>query len=273
MKEKTVFFDLDDTLYDRSGPYLAAFRQFFGGRYEDKAAQAYQAVMHRGYEVFTAAHTGKISMDAMHIYRHQIGLLDVGIRITAAQALQLQAVYAAQQQRITLSAAVRAALDAGLAPVLVTVRPDASPELLEAVSGFDARVEIVPAPDAHLGQAESLKAGIRRLVSRFDCLPPGVVVLLGDQPLVGAELVRELTAFYLQKPECAAAPACDGVRGNPVILPAGAFGETLLLSGDKGARGILAAFGLRLMPTNDTAAITDVDTWEAYESLSRAKPL
>ena len=111
MKEKTVFFDLDDTLYDRSGPYLAAFRQFFGGRYEDKAAQAYQAVMHRGYEVFTAAHTGKISMDAMHIYRHQIGLLDVGIRITAAQALQLQAVYAAQQQRITLSAAVRAALD------------------------------------------------------------------------------------------------------------------------------------------------------------------
>lgn len=108
--------------------------------------------------------------------------------------------------------AVRAALDAGLAPVLVTVRPDASPELLEAVSGFDARVEIVPAPDAHLGQAESLKAGIRRLVSRFDCPPPGVVVLLGDQPLVGAELVRELTAFYLQKPECAAAP---GVRRRP----------------------------------------------------------
>lgn len=53
-----------------------------------------------------------------------------------------------------------------------------------------------------------------------------------------------------------------------MILPAGAFGDTLLLSGDKGARGILAAFGLRLMPTNDTAAITDVDTWEAYESLS-----
>ena len=173
----------------------------------------------------------------------------------------------------SISRLARAALDAGLAPVLVTVRPDASPELLEAVSGFDARVEIVPAPDAHLGQAESLKAGIRRLVSRFACPPPGTVVLLGDQPLVGAELVRELTAFYLQKPECAAAPACDGVRGNPVILPAGAFGDTLLLSGDKGARGILAAFGLRLMPTNDTAAITDVDTWEAYESLSRAKPL
>lgn len=111
MKEKTVFFDLDDTLYDRSVPYTAAFRQFFGGQYADRAAQAFHTVMHRGYEVFTAAHTGQISMDAMHIYRHQIGLLDVGIRITATQALQLQALYAAQQQRITLSAAVRAALD------------------------------------------------------------------------------------------------------------------------------------------------------------------
>ena len=37
--------------------------------------------------------------------------LNCGIRITAAQALQLQTVYAAQQQRITLSAAVRAALE------------------------------------------------------------------------------------------------------------------------------------------------------------------
>ena len=42
--------------------------------------------------------------------------------------------------------AVRAALEAGLAPVFVTMRPDASPELRAAVSGFDGRVEIVPAP-------------------------------------------------------------------------------------------------------------------------------
>ena len=63
--------------------------------------------------------------------------------------------------------AVRAALEAGLAPVFVTMRPDASPELRAAVSGFDERVEIVPAPDARLGQSESLKAGIRRLLSRF----------------------------------------------------------------------------------------------------------
>ena len=109
MEKKTIFFDLDDTLYDRSVPYCEAFLSFFGGKYAEKAQQAFERTMLRGYEVFVAAHTGQMTMEAMHIYRHQIGLLDVGIRITAAQALQLQAVYAAQQQRITLSAAVRAA--------------------------------------------------------------------------------------------------------------------------------------------------------------------
>ena len=111
MGKKTIFFDLDDTLYDRSVPYCSAFAAFFGGKYADKAQTAFERTMLRGYEVFEAAHTGQMTMEAMHIYRHQIGLLDVGIRITAAQALQLQALYAAQQQRITLSAAVRAALD------------------------------------------------------------------------------------------------------------------------------------------------------------------
>ena len=170
--------------------------------------------------------------------------------------------------------AVRAALEAGLAPVFVTMRPDASPELRAAVSDFDGRVEIVPAPDARFGQAESLKAGVRRIqafASATRSAPPGAMILLGDQPLVGAELVRALADFFLEEPDRAAAPACGGVRGNPVVLPAKAFEAVLQLDGDKGARGILAAFGLRLLPTNDTAALTDVDTWEAYESLSRAK--
>ena len=83
----TGFFDLDDTLYDRAVPYLAAFRQFFGVRYKGRAAQAFDAVIRRGYEVFKPAHTGQITMEQMHIYRHQTGLRDVGISVTPEQAL------------------------------------------------------------------------------------------------------------------------------------------------------------------------------------------
>ena len=111
MKEKTVFFDLDDTLYDRRIPYERAFYQFFGGAYTEKLPQAFNAVIHRGYEVFTAAHTGRITMEAMHIYRHQTGLADVGISITPDEALRFQALYAEQQRHITLSDTMCRVLD------------------------------------------------------------------------------------------------------------------------------------------------------------------
>ena len=111
MEAKAIFFDLDDTLYDRAVPYQEAFRQFFGTRYADRTAQAFYAVIHRGYEVFVAAHTGKITMDQMHVYRHQTGLHDVGIEITPAQALQMQALYAERQRHIALSSAMHAVLD------------------------------------------------------------------------------------------------------------------------------------------------------------------
>lgn len=103
MQTRNIFFDLDDTLYDRRLPFRAAFRQFFGGQYEEKADRAFYTVMHRGYEVFEAAHTGRMSMRQMHIYRHQTGLRDVGICVTEQQALQLQALYAAEQGKITLT--------------------------------------------------------------------------------------------------------------------------------------------------------------------------
>ena len=35
MDRLTIFFDLDDTLYDRSIPYERAFSQFFGGSYAE----------------------------------------------------------------------------------------------------------------------------------------------------------------------------------------------------------------------------------------------
>ena len=111
MDRLTIFFDLDDTLYDRSIPYEKAFEQFFGGKYADKLPQAFDAVIHRGYEIFTAAHTGKITMEAMHIYRHQTGLRDVGISITPDEALRFQALYAGQQRHITLSDTMRQVLD------------------------------------------------------------------------------------------------------------------------------------------------------------------
>lgn len=111
MQTRTIFFDLDDTLYDRRLPFRAAFRTFFGGRYAELTDRAFYTVMHRGYEVFEAAHTGKITMRQMHIYRHQTGLRDLGIAITEDDALRLQALYAVEQGKIALTDTMVRVLD------------------------------------------------------------------------------------------------------------------------------------------------------------------
>ena len=110
MLYKNLFFDLDDTLYDRSVPYCKAFTAFFGGRYAEQAMGAFLQTMLRGYEVFAAAHTGQMTMEAMHIYRHQTGLRDVGIEITPEEALQMQALYAEQQCHISLTPVMKETL-------------------------------------------------------------------------------------------------------------------------------------------------------------------
>lgn len=66
-----------------------------------------------------------------------------------------------------------------------------------------------------------------------------------------------------------AVPVCDG---NAFILPffrPGSF-RPLRKTRDIGARTLLSVFGLRLVPSNDTASVTDIDTWEAYRSLPDA---
>jgi len=53
MDRLTIFFDLDDTLYDRSIPYERAFSQFFGGRYAEKLPQATTAKKQWISDIFT----------------------------------------------------------------------------------------------------------------------------------------------------------------------------------------------------------------------------
>lgn len=163
-----------------------------------------------------------------------------------------------------------AARETPLLPLGIVVRPDSDPELLKILAEKDGCLERILAPEARLGQAESLKAGIdwlERMVPWSGTSPDGVVVLLGDQPLVTATLIRALVTVFRDDPQRAVAPVCRGNRGNPVILPRKAFPWIRQLSGDTGARSLLGRLDLQLVPTNDTAAVLDIDTWEMYRRL------
>lgn len=110
MREYSIFFDLDDTLYDRSEPFKRAFLEHFPER-AGIAQQAYWTCEKRGNEVFLPSQRGEITMDEMYIYRYQKGLADVGIMITPEEALEYQGVYRERQKEICLGTGVAELLD------------------------------------------------------------------------------------------------------------------------------------------------------------------
>ena len=162
---------------------------------------------------------------------------------------------------------------------MVVVGPAPSAELLRAVTpalpNGQAPIHLVTARNAPLGQAESLKTGLARVLE-LSPDAPGVMVMLGDQPLISAALVRALCAAFRERTAsggenaaCCVAPSFAGRRGNPVILHRALFPAIQCLEGDKGARDLLASFPLHLLPCDTDACLADVDTPELYARLAR----
>lgn len=101
-------------------------------------------------------------------------------------------------------------------------------------------------------------------------LPPdvlGVVVTLGDQPFMSAHAIDAVLAAARAHPDLIAMGVHGARRGHPVYLPRRLFGELAALSGDEGARTLIAREPDRitLVPLADERAFLDVDTPEDYE--------
>lgn len=162
------------------------------------------------------------------------------------------------------------------APPFVTIGYDA-PEIRRAIEthGDGSAVRIVENPDWEEGQSTSLKAGIAAIKAEPDCAGcKGVMVMLGDQPLVRPATLERLAQAYLtalgaKRPCKAAAPTYAGNRGNPVVLSPGLFPRIKKLQGDVGARNILAALDeeLLLVPVDDPGVLHDIDDPEEYAAL------
>lgn len=166
-----------------------------------------------------------------------------------------------------LAHVVLAAAASLLSPLIVVLGEDA-PHLRESIDF--CRAAVVINPDSRSGRASSLKTGLQ-------LVPPdraGIMVLLGDQPLVTAGLIDTLLAAFVRHPDHWVAPVYRGRRGNPVIIPRRWFKELLTLSGDRSPRRLLSRPDLRLhlVTVDDPAVVTDVDTPADYEKLKSLEP-
>jgi molybdenum cofactor cytidylyltransferase len=119
------------------------------------------------------------------------------------------------------------------------------------------------------GMAGSLKVGVAQVGLEID----GVLVLLGDMPLVTPSVIARLVQVFAAEPQAkAVVPVADGRRANPVLLSRALFPAVAGLSGDTGARALLDAAGDDVVevPIDEDAVLIDIDTPEALAHARRA---
>jgi molybdenum cofactor cytidylyltransferase len=150
------------------------------------------------------------------------------------------------------------ALASKASPVIVVTGHQAA-EVEAALKGLN--VKFVRNPDFAQGLATSVKAGIDSVPENAD----GVVVCLGDMPLIDAKLIDRLAeAFAPDRGSLIAVPVADGRRGNPVLWSRRFFPELMALDGDVGARHLIARHmeAVTEVEVQGKSAFLDIDTPE-----------
>jgi CTP:molybdopterin cytidylyltransferase MocA len=196
-------------------------------------------------------------------------LLPVGAIVLAAGSSSRMA----GQQKVLLEfdgrpmikSVIEAASDGGCHQILVVYSSDA---VKDAV-GVDA--ELVHNPRAQHGMATSLQAGLRAMRPEMEA----AVVMLGDQPMVGARTVSALLRSWRRegsRPAVAVARGEEGKWAPPVVLARELWDELMALEGDAGARQVLDRRPelVDVVPTLDR--LDDVDTPEDYANIVRLFP-
>lgn len=129
----------------------------------------------------------------------------------------------------------------------------------------------VPNPRPERGQASSLQIGLQSMPEDM-C---AAIVLLGDQPLVGARTVRMLLREWRREGARAAIAAsfagADGWR-PPVVLDRSLWPDISELRGDEGARKLFKARPDLLDTVPASGRPDDVDTPEDYARIVRLFP-
>ncbi|NQD95804.1 nucleotidyltransferase family protein [Pseudomonas sp. CrR25] len=164
--------------------------------------------------------------------------------------------YARLADGVGLLAATLATARRSFANVYVVLRPEDDAEAL----GVGADVPLVRCAEADLGMGHSLAACVRALA---DQPADAMAVLLGDMPWIADASLRRLASAA--EPARIVFPLHGGERGHPVIFGRRYWPELLALTGDQGAKAVLARHRQACLAValDDPGVLRDVDTPQA----------
>ena len=96
-----LIFDVDDTLYEQIVPFENAYTSLFD--MDIDMEKFYLLSRYYSDIKFKASRNGEMTMDEYHIYRIQEAAKDLGVCLTAEQALSMQKEYKKNQQKLQMS--------------------------------------------------------------------------------------------------------------------------------------------------------------------------
>lgn len=129
------------------------------------------------------------------------------------------------------------------------------------------KLEVVINPCYEEGQSSSLRAGLLKVCDGFSA----VVFLLGDQPLVSPGLIDLLLFRFAASDKAICVPAHGGRRGNPALFSRSLYPLLMEITGDKGARQVIAAHPGEVLDVeiDDPSPFLDIDTQEDFDRVRR----
>ena len=178
---------------------------------------------------------------------------------------QLKALVSVNDE-LLVDRAIRVAHEAGCDPVVAVL--GASAHRVVQTAALDRAIVLVNEgwPE---GIGSSLRCGLSALA---DKQAPAAVVLLADQPEIGAETVRRLVEVWQERRADAVTATYQDQPRNPVVLAAAVWPEVVELArGDTGARAWLRAHADQVVAVacDDLGSDADIDTpadLERYDS-------
>jgi molybdenum cofactor cytidylyltransferase len=124
-------------------------------------------------------------------------------------------------------------------------------------------VSVVLNPDYPQGMLSSVRCGLRALPAECEA----ILVALGDQPAITAELVNAVVETFRTGNHRIVVPVHQGRRGHPLLFSADYRQEILTQYDDQGLRGLLRAHHDQVfeLPVSTPAVLSDIDYPEDYD--------
>lgn len=159
-----------------------------------------------------------------------------------------------------LGTTLRHALETQL-PVVVVTTAALAPSVADQLARRD--IVVVGDADAQRGMGHSIAAGVAERASA-----DGWLIQPGDMPMVRPSTMLAVAAALEQ--HAIAFAQYRGRRGHPVGFAAELYSELVMLSGDEGARRLIARYPAFAAEVDDPGVLVDVDTVADLEAVRAA---